>query len=718
MIICGQKLGLPVVNRFFLLIFIQLCLISSYSSAQVKIKIEAQSRSEISLFAQTELKTFLGKGFIWTAGGTPDWKIVLGTDKNLADGSFSINCHVKNKEVLANLTGSNETAMLHAVYTFLEKAGMRFEISGPVLPGKISLEPLKGFAETITPVVKQRGIRQHINFPMDVSSYPIDEAREYIRNLARLRFNYITFHSYPNQWYETEKQDKIMPAGSFFYGIKYNLAEGKQFFKNVRNQNVYCIPAIEPFYDQPQVKSDMAISWLDDLMKECKRVGLTIRFSFEPRNNTTDVTATVKTARTILSHYPQIDEMELITQETGDYGGPRPVKEVEDMLTAQFGKDVLDDPIIMGPVRSGKTGVWGLYAQLGHNIKAYKAIKTEVLDPLGKKANLALYIVVPEYLRSCYQVLRKYAPEASYAVLPAHGARRVTLNLPQAEMTKDEWKKTMIYSWLEFDGIMFLQQNSVRGIRRLIEYGEDINGADGIQGICFNHWRTGENRTIARYAAVSTLYGAQDESTFYTDYASSLGIADAKTYIAAMKKIDDADWYATTQLPNIGFCYAGVWGRKGFAAFGKMNRDKVEQGLQLYQQALHLMQKCALNVSTKAGRDYVAFLDNRLRATVVYFMAFKKGTEIQNYDSEKLTPADRKAIAAICNKSILQFEQCMQIHSTMMPDRGSEGTLVSLYNTPIAVLKRIRNEYGDIPYDKEPVADKTIDAPPAPIKFN
>lgn len=54
----------------------------------------------------------------------------------------------------------------------------------------------------VVPAVTERGICQHINSAVDVSSYPLAEAREYVRNLARLRFNHITFHSYPGQWYE------------------------------------------------------------------------------------------------------------------------------------------------------------------------------------------------------------------------------------------------------------------------------------------------------------------------------------------------------------------------------------------------------------------------------------------------------------------------------------------------------------------------------------
>lgn len=68
---------------------------------------------------------------------------------------------------------------------------------------------IKEYDETIIPVAKFRGIRQHINFPMDISSYTLKDAKQYIQNLARMRFNFITFHSYPGQWYEVKKKDTI-----------------------------------------------------------------------------------------------------------------------------------------------------------------------------------------------------------------------------------------------------------------------------------------------------------------------------------------------------------------------------------------------------------------------------------------------------------------------------------------------------------------------------
>ena len=56
-----------------------------------------------------------------------------------------------------------------------------------------------------------------------------------------------------------------------------------------------------------------------------------------------------------------------------------------------------------------------------------------------------------------------------------------------------ELQKTMLYSWVEFDGNMYVQQNSCGGIQALLEYCRRESGGASIHGICFNHWRTAEN---------------------------------------------------------------------------------------------------------------------------------------------------------------------------------------------------------------------------------
>lgn len=56
----------------------------------------------------------------------------------------------------------------------------------------------------------------------------------------------------------------------------------------------------------------------------------------------------------------------------------------------------------------------------------------------------------------------------------------------------------------------------------------------------------------------------------------------------------------------------------------------------------------------------------------------------------------------------------MTLHAQAMPDRGCEGTFISFYYTPPAVLKRIQYEYGTSSI--KPENERQLqDSPPAPM---
>lgn len=53
----------------------------------------------------------------------------------------------------------------------------------------------------------------------------------------------------------------------------------------------------------------------------------------------------------------------------------------------------------------------------------------------------------------------------------------------------------------------------------------------------------------------------------------------------------------------------------------------------------------------------------------------------------------------------------------MMPDRGCEGTLVSLWNAPVRGLKIYRSKLGGVAPEELPRSNKPVDAPPLPIFY-
>jgi len=203
------------------ILIILLILLFGVTGAQnTKIVFSGISDTPVSKFTVSELKKFITNDDlieIENQGITGIYFSFL-RDTLLPEAAFKIESQENGNSLNVFLSGNTESDILYAAYTFLEKGGYLFEITGPVIPEKFNWQAVNNYTEEIIPAVKKRGIRQHINFPMDLSAWSEKDAKEYIRNLARMRFNYITFHSYPGQWYEVHRKDTIEYAGNFFYG--------------------------------------------------------------------------------------------------------------------------------------------------------------------------------------------------------------------------------------------------------------------------------------------------------------------------------------------------------------------------------------------------------------------------------------------------------------------------------------------------------------------
>lgn len=111
---------------------------------------------------------------------------------------------------------------------------------------------------------------------------------------------------------------------------------------------------------------------------------------------------------------------------------------------------------------------------------------------------------------------------------------------------------TEIYSWIEFDGLMYLYQNSIGGNEKMMQWLSESSDC-GVSSVLFNHWRTAESRTSARFVAEATLDGGLSAERFYRNYADRLSIADKDRLMEAMQLVNRADVFATTNLGNIGF---------------------------------------------------------------------------------------------------------------------------------------------------------------------
>lgn len=654
-------------------------------------------------FAAQELERFLQRTADFSA-----WRFRLSIDPALTPFAFAVS--VQDREVVLRGHGVRET--LHAVYTLLEALGWVFEITGPRQARRASPAELNGLTIHVQPAVNWRGIRQHINFPMDISSYPLDEALDYIHNLARLRLNHITFHSYPDQWYEVALSSGPMLAGNYFYGQRHDLPD-HPIRSVIRNRETFCIPEIEPYCDDPHENSVRAMNWLRILMREAHRVGLRVQFSFELREQ--HLEDSLRTVDAILTAYPMIDVLEIITQESGEWGHAASPDDLRRIARQSFGDAALNDPAISAHLSDGQKDLDRLMTEIGHAIQVFNALRTR--NTRLPALALGVYCTVRSDHAVILALLQRFVPDGiSYALLFDHGNRAVARNLRDLAMPRADWERSLVYSWIEFDGTIYLLQNALEGVHRLIALAREVMDGAPVNAIAFNHWRTAENQTTARYAAQAMLLGDLTPAAFYAQYAASYGIASADDYAAAMTLIDEADTQARDELPNVGFCFVGCWGTSGLGYYGIFRSDRLQAVRAKYERTRDMLTACSQD-ATADGRGYLALLVNRARSTAIFLRGVEEAVKLQAVCADRspdaLNDDEREQVRAICDRALALMEDYMALHAQMIVDRGCEGTLISFYYTPPAVLKRIRAEYGGTGETVQ--VAQSSDAPPSPI---
>lgn len=103
--------------------------------------------------------------------------------------------------------------------------------------------------------------------------------------------------------------------------------------------------------------------------------------------------------------------------------------------------------------------------------------------------------------------------------MPGHGSVRTSNHFSRISKSEEDLTKTTIFSWIEFDGLMFTQQNPIEGIDNLFHQLDSIRKGKQLNAVLFNHWRTAENKTAAKYAANVSMYGPLPRKEYYLQYA-------------------------------------------------------------------------------------------------------------------------------------------------------------------------------------------------------
>ena len=687
----------------------------------MKITVRDYYKSAISQYAAKELIKFLEQYTNHQIGDFDEAErfFILDTisEKNAEDTSYQVKTEEKENVLYTYLRGKKENGILYAVYEALERMGISFQMNSSFAADAFDITACDNVNTMITPICRFRGIRQHINFPMDISSYSIMEAKEYIRNLARMKMNCITFHSYTGQWHGYESGEKKVYAGNFFYGQRHTVPEYEMVAKSIRNQKYYCIPEIESQLAEEPERSEFAVRWLGKLMETAKEVGMRITLSIElPNDETQD--SLVQIVRNVLISYPYIDAIEWISPEGGGDGSKFTLDELEERIRDYFGEKVFEDGRLPYIPDAMPESLPGTMDSLKRAVSLYH-LKDKIFDGLEKKdICIGLYVMCRHTLKVLKNIMAKVLPEhVILTFLSAHGSLAVAENIEFMEFTKEELQRTLIYSWIEFDGNMYLQQCSSKGIDVLLKQTLKISEGKSIFGMCFNHWRTGENEIVAKYMSNAVIQYV-DTKRFYQSYARTLKINKVGNFCIAMKQLEIIDCFNRDNLFNIGFCYLGCWLMyPGLGWIREWKKKDMEESVTMYQEVIDILTQCLENTRTTAGINQLRFLINRMECSILQIKCIENLTDLcdklDDHNQQKISNQEKEYVLYQCSKALDLSKQYLEMHMKYLPDRGCEGTAVSYYATIPVYIDHIRQYfvYGEEVCPHQPEA---FDQPPAP----
>ncbi len=659
----------------------------------------------------------------------------------------------------ASVRGARPKDVLHGVYALLEQLGYVFTVRGPVAP---DLPPvaLPEVSLDQTAFLQRRGIRQHINFPRDISGYPLAEAKDYIRNLARMQMTDLVFHLYEAcGWFQVPMPGYVActrddnPQPTFFYTERQLVPEEPAYAAVIRNRKVFCPPEAEPLYGTKKA-AEFQHYFLSALIDEARAFGLHVGLSAEPHvldhiavgtfpDIPRDIDLMIRTTMELVNQmaacYPQVDEYELISRENVQIPDLDPVEQAR----FEFGRLLpeADSARVEAWIDEVKDGIekhrlpfWDpvqMLRTLPHTLQSLYVARTAFeraqahpqLGPklAGKALSIGLYNGNPGMSHVMAEVMHLAIPE-QYGLcwIPAHGAERVNGSLERMALPPAALERLRIYSWDELDGTMYSVQHPERNLR------ENVMRAGGgtpsqARGLLINHWRNAENEISLSAFARFTQAGVTHDA-FAADLASRLwGVADSA---AVRKLLDDLEVFQNFHInsnASAGFCFYPCWliniDTMDWAGDGITHAD-IEKSLAMNEALLRQVEALRGQAGRCVGIERLTTLHTFLLATRDHFhtrTALLKMHELRLAQKEaggEPTRAAREAFQAQADAALDRADAWMRTMLGAVVDRGVEGNLVSYAHVIKRFIRHCAGLYGTAAPLDDSFTPSVMDAPP------
>lgn len=614
------------------------------------------------------------------------------------------------------VTGGSPATVLWAAYALLEQLGVVFEFSGEIIPRRVAELDLTRLDLRRQPSIAERGMRLHLNFPMDQSAYSLPDFLAWVDRVARMKCNYLMFHFYSGHpWFYfkfrgAETRSATFFAASYMFGGKYMLPGDMIGRSLIANRAQFFPPELEgmepgvDLYRRTQER-------LGAVMDRCHRRGIKVAVSFEPLSPPGDIAAhlgewekdfgshdalmrelTVARLNACMDAYPQADEYQLISVEGSD-DAPQGLDLRADLKRLCAKYRIPFDPdneagfsgerekgVNLTPYNAPAVAAElerGLYRPVVSTLR-YVDLALEVLkDPRisgrmareGKQENVGIYLPNPPAVKLCTPALRVMMPPHSrLALMCDYGARGTADQMPTWDAFRGADLQLGVMSWLEFDGSMLLPESWPHSVFDCVR---NAAGLPLTTLVC-NHWRvSGLEADAAAVAEVPWQRGTYDD--WLDGYlARTFGVTAAPLARRAYDALEAATLYCRAHLFNVGFCYEGRW-RGGY----DYPPELLEGAKKLFEQAR--IGFLVLDAALPEGRPRLRamYLADRCKCAQAHLDCVQelRGAEV----SPEAPPEQLKAASEHAQRALEHAREYMNTYSQLVLDRGDQGMMVAYH---------------------------------------
>jgi len=538
----------------------------------------------------------------------------------------------------------------------------------------------------------------------------------------------MAFHSYPGHWTRDTYgnaacfgdyrrwMDKFnvgwdeLATGAFFYGGDIRIPNVPFLRDAVRfNREFFCPPEADDVVHTYPDRGRRMTKWLAEVMGEAKRCGMTVQFSTELRECDNDYNLAL--VDRIIEDYPTIDVLEFITREGG--GSREFSSEAYAKQTAYFEEIVTgeDAAALDKKFRRQPADCEIQVKDFAYNIRLVNHLKTLGWDAKhGVQLAAGEYCVQPVPAQVVVDLAERHLPEdVWFTLMPGHSSRVVADNVAQLKISPKLLARTIVHSWIEFDGYMMLQQYSGQGVFDLAtRESHELDGAP-VPGIMFNHWRTGPNAVSFRYVGELPFGRDLRSDEFLRRYARRIGVApdDVSTFAENMAVIDRlSDQRAIAG--NIGFTIGWPLDRRnnGIGPIWWWGTEPVEKAAAEYAKMADDFQAMRERCTSEGGRAVLDILRVGTELSTLHLRGvrtlqyiprkyFDYSEKVRRMpDPETLSDEDRKFIVDHCDRAERDFSAYLRLMAANLFDRGEEGMLLTYYWQPAVLCHNIRAFYG------------------------